>query len=93
MCEVYYEFHRASGEIAQEAVQDLMVIGVQLRDDLSTEFWQNAGALKARYRRISLADCFAVTLAQTTGGCLLTSDHHEFDPLVALNLCTVSFIR
>ena len=94
LCEVYYDFHRASGEaVAKEAIRDLMAIGVRPRDDLSTEFWQTAGALKATHRRISLAHCFAVTLAKASGGALITSDHHEFDALVAQGVCAVTFIR
>ncbi len=93
-CEVYYDFYRLSGEkAAHDAIRDLMSIGVQLRDDLSAEFWQAVGALKARERRISLADCFAITLAQVTGGSVLTSDHHEFDQLAARGVCAVTFIR
>ena len=45
-------------------------------------FWKEAGKLKAG-GRISLADAFAVTLAARDGATLLTSDHHEFDPLLA----------
>jgi predicted nucleic acid-binding protein len=94
LCEVYYDFYRLSGEkAAREAIRDLMAIGVQLREDLSTEFWQGVGTLKARERRISLADCFAVTLAQVLGGSVLTSDHHEFDQLAARGVCAVTFIR
>ena len=63
LCEVYYDFFRAAGEqVAQEAIQDLEAVGVNTRADLSPAFWQAAGALKALQRRISLADCFAVTL-------------------------------
>lgn len=93
LCEVYYDFYRANGETAaRDAVRDLLALGVRLRSDFSTEFWQAAGALKAR-GRISLADCFAVTLAQVVGGSVLTSDHHEFDPLAERDVCSVSFIR
>jgi len=82
LCEVYYDFYRSNGETAaRDAVRDVLALGVQLRSDLSIDFWQMAGALKATVRRISLADCFAVALAQATGGSVLTSDHHEFDPL------------
>jgi len=70
-----------------------MAVGVQPRQDISLEFWQAAGALKATLRRISLADCFAITLARTAGGSILTSDHSEFDPLSAAGICTVEFIR
>lgn len=62
LCEVYYDFYRASGaDVADGAVQDLMRVGVRIRSDISPEFWKAAGALKASLRRISLADCFAVT--------------------------------
>jgi len=82
LCEVYYDFYRSNGETAaRDAVRDVLALGVQLRSDLSIDFWQMAGALKATVRRIPLADCFAVALAQATGGSVLTSDHHEFDPL------------
>lgn len=94
LCEVYYDFFRSSGEAdARGAIQDLLTIGVRPRDEISTAFWQTAGGIKATHRRISLADCFAVTLAQTTGGTVLTSDHHEFDTVAARGLCAVSFIR
>lgn len=94
LCEVYYDFYRASGETAaRDAMRDIFSLGVQLRNDLSIEFWQTAGALKAKVRRVSLADCFAVTLAQTVGGTVLTSDHHEFDPLAAQGICSFAFIR
>jgi len=94
LCEVYYDFYRANGETAaRDAMRDILALGVQLRSDLSIDFWQAAGALKATVRRISLADCFAVTLAQATGGSVLTSDHHEFDPLAVEGLCAVTFIR
>jgi predicted nucleic acid-binding protein len=94
LCEVYYDFYRASGETAAgEAMRDILSLGVQLRSDLSIDFWQTAGALKATVRRISLADCFAVTLAQAVGGTLLTSDHREFDPLAKQGVCAFAFIR
>jgi PIN domain nuclease of toxin-antitoxin system len=94
LCEVYYDFYRANGEeVARAATADLLLAGVQLRDDLSMDFWQAAGALKATLRRISLADCFAITLAQRTTGSVMTSDHHEFDPVASQSLCPILFIR
>jgi len=59
----------------------------------SVGFWQTAGALKANLRRVSLADCFAMTLAQAAGGSVLTSDHREFDSISAAGVCRVEFIR
>jgi PIN domain nuclease of toxin-antitoxin system len=94
LCEVYYDFYRSNSETAaRDAMRDIFALGVLLRSDLSIDFWQTAGALKATVRRISLADCFAVALAQATGGSVLTSDHHEFDPLAERGVCSVTFIR
>jgi predicted nucleic acid-binding protein len=91
---VYYDFYRADGEeLAGAAVRDLWRAGITCRDDISPSFWQSAGALKALQRRISLADCFAVTLARNLGGVVVTADHHEFDPLVASGRYAISFIR
>jgi predicted nucleic acid-binding protein len=79
--------------LTDAAVRDLWRAGISCRDDLSPSFWQSAGALKALQRRISLADCFAVTLARNLSGALVTADHHEFDPLVASGRYAISFIR
>jgi predicted nucleic acid-binding protein len=61
---------------------------------MDLDFWKSAGTLKAR-GRISLADCFAVALAEREDAILLTSDHHEFDPLLAVPgfPAQVQFIR
>jgi predicted nucleic acid-binding protein len=93
MCEVYYNFCRVSGETAaDDAMRDLLALGVRLRDDLSVEFWKAVALLKAR-GGVSLADCFAITLAKSAGGPVLTSDHHEFDSIARSGICPVTFIR
>ncbi|MBF0240410.1 MAG: type II toxin-antitoxin system VapC family toxin [SAR324 cluster bacterium] len=93
-CEVYYDIWKKSGEsVATTIVERLALLGIFLQDDMDITFWQQVGRLKAEIKRISLADCFAVVLAQKTGSTLLTSDHHEFDPIVPLNLCSIQFIR
>src|SRR5271157_4365447 len=93
-CEVFYDFHRASGpNDALGAVKDLARVGVAENADIGTEFWQAVGALKAIHRRVSLADCFAVALANKLGATVLTADHHEFDALADRGVCAVGFIR
>ena len=61
---------------------------------MGTEFGKKAGHLEAR-GRISLADAFAVILAGREQAVLVTSDHHEFDPLLAAKSLPISvrFIR
>jgi PIN domain nuclease of toxin-antitoxin system len=94
LCEVYYNFCRVGGEdIATGAIADLKALGIIERNDFDLEFWQEAGRHKALVKRISLADCFAITLANRVGGVLLTSDHHEFDPIADRGSCQVMFFR
>lgn len=63
-----------------------------MRRDMSQPFWKRAGRLKAR-GGISIPDCFCIVLAQQVGGEVVTSDHHEFDPLVPLGIVPILFIR
>lgn len=94
LCEAYYLYYRAGGEAAAaKALADLFEVGVGERNDFDSAFWRQAGVLKAVHRKVSLADCRAITLTQRVGGTLLTSDHHELDPLAALGVCSINFIR
>ena len=94
LCEVYYDIVRRSGpKLAREALADLVAAGIQVRNDMDESFWQHAGELKVVPGKLSLADCFALALTMRTKATLVTSDHHEFDRIDALNLCTILFIR
>lgn len=93
LCEVYYEFLKAADEkTAQAAIRDIESIDVVSRDDLDKAFWLGVGQLKAHHK-LSLADCFAVTLAQRMQATLLTSDHREFDPIAVGSVCQIVFFR
>jgi PIN domain nuclease of toxin-antitoxin system len=94
LCEVYYDFLRAKDEAsALGAIADLNSAGVIARDDMDTQFWQAAGTHKATIKKISLADCFALALANRMQAELVTSDHHEFDAVAEKGYCSVLFIR
>jgi len=94
LCEVYYDFLRSSNvRTARTAIEDLGRTGIRTRRDMSKSFWQRVGGLKGTIRKISLADCFALALSEKLLGDVVTSDHREFDPLVAANLARVTFIR
>ena len=63
LCEIYYDFWRASTQSAAEsAISDLLALGIEERNDMDSEFWREAGRLKAVHRRVSLADCCALAL-------------------------------
>ena len=94
LCEVYYDFWRASSRDAAElAIADLLFLGIVERHDMDSEFWREAGRIKAIYRRVSLADCCALALANRMGASLVTADRHEFEPLLAAGVCRIEFIR
>lgn len=94
LCEVYYDFLRVTDEpTAQQVLDDLATLGVIFRNDLDTQFWKTTGHYKSTLRRISLADCFALSLANRTNATIVTSDHKEFDPVAAQGICPVQFIR
>ncbi len=94
LCEVYYDFWRAKDEnAAREALSDLSSVGVITREDMDSQIWQEAGKHKAIIKKISLADCFALALTNRTQAELVTSDHHEFDPVAEKGYCRIIFIR
>ena len=94
LCEVYYGFLRSDGEaFAKQIIQGLQQAGVAIRSDLTISFWQQVGHYKATINRISLADCFALALANQEKGLVLTSDRKEFEPVTRLNICPIEFIR
>ena len=94
LCEVFYDFHRAFGkQEALQAISDLARLGVIEDANLATAVWQAAGTLKANLRRVSLADCFAIELAERLKATILTADHHEFDVLAGQSEYTIRLIR
>lgn len=93
LCEVFYDAFRRGGEAnAQSVMTDLQAVGVIERNDFDQPFWQEVGRLKALHK-VSLADCCAIVLTNRSGGTLLTSDHHELDPVAAAGICPITFIR
>ena len=93
LCEVFYGTLRATDErTAIAAISTLRADGVLVRRDMSLRFWRRVGRLKSR-GRIALPDCFCIALASEIGGEVVTSDHHEFDPLVPLGIVPIMFIR
>jgi PIN domain nuclease of toxin-antitoxin system len=94
LCGVYYDFMGAAGEVsAENAIQDILLLGVQERGDMSPDFWRSVGKLKADYRRVSLADCCGLTLTGSPGAVLISADRHELEPIARASVCPVKFIR
>ncbi len=93
-CEVYYDLYRRGNTDDADNLEALFAdYGLDLIDALPSDLWQIAGRLKAKWRRVSLADCFALALTIREEGTLVTSDHHELDPIAEAEVCPIRFIR
>ncbi len=93
LCEVYYHAFRRSGErVAEMAMSKLKAVGIRVRADFDEALWKQAGKIKGSHR-LSLADAVAVALTQRVKGELITSDHHELDPLAQAGVCRIAFFR
>jgi uncharacterized protein with PIN domain len=93
-CEVYYDLYRRHGEESAAGLRDVLQgYGLEIVEDMPSALWQAAGRLKGAWKRISLADCFALALAQETSATLVTSDHREMEPLAQAGVCPIRFIR
>lgn len=94
LCEVYYHFLKHGGEaIAHRVIRDVEHIGVRVDESITRRFWMEVGQAKNAIGNASLADCFAIALANRLGGAVLTSDHGEFDNVARIRYCNVEFIR
>jgi PIN domain nuclease of toxin-antitoxin system len=99
LCEVFYQQARRMGEdVAQESLRYLLEdTGVVPFANPDREFLWEVGRLRARVTSerlaASLADCFCIATARHLGCAVITSDRAEFEPVAALGLCQVTFIR
>jgi predicted nucleic acid-binding protein len=94
LCEVYYDGIRRGDTASAAHLEELLTkSGLDIETEVPQPLWESVGRLKATFRRISLADCFALAFALRENGMLITSDHHEFDPIAATGICPVQFIR
>ena len=94
LLEVFYHYHRLSDkETARAVLESLAADGVQRREDLDEAFCEDAGELKSQWRRVSLADCCGVALAQRLSAAFYTTDRHELEPLDVAGVAEIVFIR
>jgi uncharacterized protein with PIN domain len=93
-CEVYYDLYRRGNMEDADTLETILgELGLELLETLPPDLWRAAGKLKAEWRRVSLADCFALALTRQVEGALVTSDHHELDRLAEAGVCPIRFIR
>jgi PIN domain nuclease of toxin-antitoxin system len=94
LCEVYYDFERFAGRnVADEVIEIVSELGIDIIEDMDESLWKLAGHIKATIKRISLADTFAIALSLRLKASLVTTDHKEFDRIDKEKICKVLFIR
>ena len=99
LAEVYYAMRKeGSTADALQAVGTVRALDVSVTELFDEALWQRAAELKhhllSKHRtRAAFADCICAAFAEREGATVITSDHGEFDPLVADGICKVQFIR
>ena len=78
--ELFYDCLKRDTATAQQLVDDVYGLPLTVVEALDRALMQHAGGFKATYR-VSLADSIALGLAQQHNAQLVSSDHHEFDPI------------
>src|SRR5438876_12451399 len=74
-CEVYYHFERNNGvTVANRVLRDVLWAGIEIVDETDPQIWKEAAHLKAKYKRLSLADAFGVAFAKKIHAVFVTSD-------------------
>ena len=83
LCEVYYDAYRRAGKgVADQLLKDVSGLPIRFVRTISRPLLREVGRLKAA-GRISLADAFAVALANLNDGQVITADGHELDRVEA----------
>jgi len=79
--EVYYDTLRSQGkETAEIVFGTFKKLPVTIIESISDELMVEAARIKTGHS-ISAADSFALATARLHGATLVTSDHHEFNPV------------
>ena len=94
LLEVAYDAVRVSGRMsaAREIIESVRQLPIFVRWDMDESLLEIAAGFKSGHR-ISLADAVALASAVSRSAPLVTSDHHEFDPLEQAALGRFLWIR
>ena len=95
--EIYYSFLRTDGPIyAERAIQLILRIGLIVNEDMDEDLRRDAADFKIGHS-MSVCDTFLLALGRRLNAEVLSTDHHELDPLeplaASLGLAGLRFIR
>ncbi len=94
LLEIAYDAIRTSGDpqAGRKLLDVIDQLPIKIHWQIDDQVFHLAARFKASFR-ISLADAFALGLAQTLNAALVSSDHHEFDHLEANGSARFIWIR
>jgi predicted nucleic acid-binding protein len=79
--EVYYKIYKAYGKTEADNLAEIIKqMPIKIINVLNDDVLREAGRLKVDYK-ISIADSIAIAEAIINKGTLVTSDHHEIEPV------------
>lgn len=92
--EIYYGYLKVDGKgFAQQQLGAIENSLIKINNTINNELLCQAAELKGAYKKISLADSFAVAQAIVSDAVLVTSDHHELDVIDKEGIIKVLWIR
>lgn len=93
LCEVFYDCLKINGiETALKMLEDIKLLPIIICRDIGDELILEASIFKVNWK-LSLADAFAAGLTKLNNGKLVTTDHHEFDPIAKSDLIEFFWLR
>jgi len=91
--EAYYDISRSEGlQQAEDFYKMILASSIHIIDGISDAVFREARRIKLSYR-MSLADSIALGEASVQEASILTSDHHEFDPVEQNESIKFAWIR
>ena len=78
--ELFYDCVKRNRDTARQLLDDIYELPLQVIETLDRPLMHLAAEFKTVYH-VSLADSLALGLAQQFNAYLVSSDHHEFDPI------------
>jgi len=91
--EVYYKIYKAYGKVhANNLLETMKQMPVIIKDTLTDEVLKEAGRIKVEYK-MSLADSIAIAETIINKGSLVTSDHHEIEPVEKKEKISITWFR
>jgi len=91
--EVYYKIYKIYGKApADNLVETMKQMPVIIKDTLTDEVLKEAGRIKVEYK-MSLADSIAISETIINKGSLVTSDHHEIEPVEKKEKLNITWFR